>query len=272
MKRPSIVLFLLLLLAAACQTARQTNRNAHPFNLVLQSIFDNMVYLEGGTFTMGCTSEQGSDCFDNESPARQVSVSSFSISKYLVTQRQWNEVMKTTLRQQRDFTNPSLDLVGEGDDYPMYYVSWEEAQQFIANLNYLTSKNYRLPTEAEWEYAARGGNKSNGYKYAGSDIEEQVAWMNINSSDRMHSVGVKRANELGLYDMSGNVWEWCYDWFGSYRASAQVNPAGPSAGANRVLRGGSWNRHARHCRVSSRHNYGPGFRYNEVGFRLVLSN
>ncbi|MDR0294856.1 MAG: formylglycine-generating enzyme family protein [Prevotellaceae bacterium] len=272
MKRISIVFFFLLLIAVTCQTIRQTNQDARSSNLVLQSIFDNMVYVEGGTFMMGCTTEQESDCFDNEKPAHQVSVSSFNISKYVVTQRQWNEVMRTTLRQQRDLANPSWDLISEGDDYPMYYVSWEEVQQFIAKLNYMTGNFYRLPTEAEWEYAARGGNKSTDYKYAGSNIEEEVAWLDINSSNRMHPVGGKRPNELGLYDMSGNVWEWCYDWFGSYRASVQANPAGPSSGANRVLRGGSWNRGAKHCCVSSRHNYGPGFRYNDVGFRLVLSN
>jgi len=174
-----------------------------------------MVYVEGGTFTMGGTSEQGSDAFDDEKPTHRVTLSAFHIGKYEVTQGLWREVMGS---------NPSLNKAG--DDYPVERVSWEDCQEFVRKLNARTGLKFRLPTEAEWEYAARGGRKSRGYKYSGSNSLGDVAWYEANSGGGTHPVGRKSPNELGLYDMSGNVWEWCQDWYGDYGSSSQTDPAG----------------------------------------------
>jgi formylglycine-generating enzyme required for sulfatase activity len=217
-----------------------------------------MVYVAGDTFTMGCTSEQGSDCGGDESPTHQVILSGFSISKYEVTQAQWRAVMGN---------NPSK--YSGCDDCPVENVSWNEVQEFILKLNQMTGKNYRLPTEAEWEYAARGGSKSRGYKYSGSNSIRDVAWYYDNSGNKTHPVGQKQPNELGLYDMSGNVWEWCSDWYSSYSSSAQNNPKGPSSGSYRVIRRDSWLRDSHNCRVSYRISLNPGARGGNLGFRLV---
>lgn len=218
-----------------------------------------MVYVEGGTFTMGATSEQGSDAESDEKPAHQVTLSSFSIGKYEVTQEEWQAVMGS---------NPSNF---KGSKRPVENVSWEDCQDFIRKLNQLTGKRFHLPTEAEWEYAARGGNRSRGYKYAGGDNLGSVAWYDDNSGDETHPVGQKSPNELGLYDMSGNVWEWCQDRFGSYSSSSQTNPTGPNSGSDRVLRGGSWLDYAWFCRSSYRSNFGtPSYRNYRLGLRLAL--
>ena len=215
-----------------------------------------MVTVEGGTFTMGGTSEQGDDAYSNEKPTHSVTVSTFAIGKYEVTQKQWVEIMGT---------NPSY-FTGD-DNRPVEQVSWNDVQEFITKLNARTGKNYRLPTEAEWEYAARGGNKSKGYKYSGSNNLDDVAWYSENSDKTTHRVGEKQP----IYDMSGNVWEWCSDWYGSYSSSAQTNPTGPSSGGDRVLRGGSWSYSAKYCRVAIRGSSAPSYRYYIYGFRLVLS-
>jgi formylglycine-generating enzyme required for sulfatase activity len=197
-------------------------------------------------------------------------VSSFDIGKYEVTQAQWVAVMGTTVAQQRDKADPSWSLDGEGSNYPMYYVSWDDAQEFISKLKSMTGKNFRLPTEAEWEYAARGGSQSRGYKYAGSNSISNVAWYNDNSGGgKTHPVGKKQPNELGLYDMSGNVHEWCSDWYGDYSSSAKTNPVGPSSGPIRVDRGGSWTFGAQFSTVSSRKSTDPDYRTGDHGFRLV---
>ena len=225
-----------------------------------------VVYVQGGTFTMGCTFEQGSDCYSDETPSHRVTVSSFYIGKYEVTQKLWEAVMGN---------NPSGF---KGGNLPVENVSWDNCQEFILKLNSKTGKTFRLPTEAEWEYAARGGNKSNGYKYSGSNTLRDVAWFgqcngntydNGNSGEKTHSVGSKSPNELGIYDMSGNVWEWCSDWYGSYSSGSQTNPTGPSSGSYRVLRGGSWNYRAWRCRVSNRFDYYPDY-HDGFGFRLIL--
>lgn len=217
-----------------------------------------MVLVEGGTFTMGATPEQGSDACDNEKPAHKVTLDSFYIGNFPVTQRLWKAVMGS---------NPSCS---KGDDLPVEWVSWDDVQTFLRKLNAATGKPYRLPTEAEWEYAARGGNKSQGYKYAGSNDPDLVAWYSGNSGDHTHDVGTRFPNELGIYDMSGNVWEWCQDWSGSYSSSPQTNPKGPNSGANRVFRGGSWCDNARYCRVSYRFYIPPVLRDRGLGFRLAL--
>ncbi len=226
--------------------------------VILDNLVNNMVYVAGGTFTMGGTSEQGSDVYSNESPTHSVTLSNFSIGKYEVTQAEWQAVMGS---------NPSNFT---GDNLPVECVSCNDCQTFITKLNTLTGKNFRLPTEAEWEYAARGGSKSQGYKYAGSDNIDDVAWYTSNSGSTTHAVGTKQPNELGLYDMSGNVWEWCSDWYGSYSSSSQTNPTGASSGSYRVYRGGSWSNSAGYCRVSDRSYDTPGFRFSLLGLRLAL--
>ena len=217
-----------------------------------------MVRVEGGTFTMGATAEQGSDANEDEKPAHQVTLSSYMIGKTEVTQELWEAVMGS---------NPS-DF--KGSNLPVEEVSWEDCQTFIRKLNALTGKNFRLPTEAEWEFAARGGNNSRGYKYSGSNTLSNVAWYDDNSSDKTHPVATKAPNELGIYDMSGNVWEWCSDWYGSYSSSSQYNPTGSNTGSHRVARGGCGDYYARDCRVSIRDFIDPAYLDNYLGLRLAL--
>ena len=161
--------------------------------------------------------------------------------------------------------NPSRNKIG-GLQCPVEFVTWKDCQAFIARLNSLTGETFRLPTEAEWEFAARGGNMSKGYKYSGSNRIDDVAWYEKNSTQ---PVKLKQANELGIYDMSGDVWEWCADCLGRYSSSAQTDPTGPSSGSRRVLRGGSYHGIAKHCRVAFRNAFGPGDRRDYVGLRLA---
>jgi len=233
-----------------------------------------MVYVNGGTFMMGCTPEHSGDCDDREKPAYEATLSDFYIGKYEVTQKQWREIMGTDLRQQLNTAiGIEAPLSGKRDNNPMYYVSWEDAREFIERLNEETGKSYRLPTEAEWEYAARGGNQSRLYKYSGSDNVGAVAWFSDNSKSTTHPVGTKEANELGIHDMSGNVNEWVSDWYGDYSGKPQMNPAGPESGKYpyRVFRGGSWFNGAWYARVSYRNAGGSRGRTGDVGFRLALS-
>ncbi|MBR1808211.1 MAG: SUMF1/EgtB/PvdO family nonheme iron enzyme [Paludibacteraceae bacterium] len=229
-----------------------------------------MIWVEGGDFLMGCTSEQGS-CYDDEKNVRRVTVDGFYIGMLEVTQAQWEKVIGTSIYQQRNKANSSYSIYGAGADYPMYYVSWEEAMEFCRLLSNKTGKTYTLPTEAQWEYAARGGKKADGTQYAGSNMVDVVAWYTGNSGQTTHPCGTKRANALGIYDMSGNVWEWCKDWYGSsYPSYDTNNPTGPSSGSSRVLRGGSWNNNAGGCRVANRNSGSRGYRGNGLGFRVVL--
>ena len=229
----------------------------------------DMVYVEGGTFMMGATAEQGSDAYDNEKPTHRVTLDGYHMSKYEITQAQWKAVMGTTIEEQRDKQNQSWKLKGVGDNYPMYYVSWTEAKEFCDKLSQKTGKKYALPTEAQWEFAARGGNKSKGYKYSGSNTVWYVAWYKENSKQEANIVGEKGRNELGICDMSGNVWEWCADWYGPYSSDMVANPTGPDSGYKRVVRGGSWYYDVDHCRVSSRTDGGPDDRGVSIGFRVV---
>ena len=226
-----------------------------------------MVKVEGGSFTMGATVEQGDDANSSEKPAHQVRLNDYSIGETEVTQALWEAVMGR---------NPSY-FTGDGQR-PVERVTWTECMEFIARLNRLTGEHFRLPTEAEWEYAARGGRKSNGYKYAGSNTLADVAWYfdnacAIDEGDPdygTHEVGTKRPNELGLYDMSGNVFEWCQDWYDNtyYGSSPSSNPMGPDSGTSRVIRGGCWYSTVGACRVSYRgSSSGSGYGF---GFRLAL--
>ena len=217
-----------------------------------------MMPVAGGTFSMGATKSMDSDAYDSESPVHDVKLNEYYIGKTEVTQALWLAVMGS---------NPSYF---KGDNLPVENVSWNECQKFIKKLNEKTGKTFRLPTEAEWEYAARGGDSSRGYKYSGSNNIDAVAWYEGNAKSKTHPVGTNQPNELGIYDMSGNVWEWCSDWYGNYSSKAQTNPKGAASGYNRVNRGGSWDFYARNCRSTRRSNFSPDNRNSDVGFRLVL--
>ena len=231
---------------------------------VIQAIEAKMIKVEGGSFNMGCTNEKDSDCYYWEKPAHTIKVGSFYIGKFPVTQKEWEAVVGNKPWFSKDCA-----------ECPVENVSWFDAQVFINMLNQLTGKYYRLPTEAEWEFAAKGGNKSKGYKYAGSDNAATVAWYDKNSGKLTHPVGQKQPNELGLYDMSGNVWQWCADWFDDkyYSSSPTDNPTGPANGPGRdfyrTCRGGSWWSEMNNARVTNRDRYPPDARDDDVGLRLA---
>lgn len=250
------------------QSVVQSESNSNVLPITVNGVSFNMIKVDGGTFTMGATSEQQNP-YPDEKPTHQVTLSSYYIGETEVTQALWKAVMGNTVRDQRDKEDTSYFLCGEGDTYPMYYVSWDDCQNFIRKLNELTNRKFRLPTEAEWEFAARGGNKSNLTQYSGSSNIGEVAWYDDNSKSQNHPVKTKKANELGIYDMSGNVDEWCQDWMGNYGSNTQTNPTGPDTGSERVTRGGSWDGWC--CRLSIRSGISPGFRYFALGFRLALS-
>jgi len=252
-----------------------------------------MVFVQGGTFEMGCTAEQ-TICFSNESPIHEVTLTDFYIGKYEVTQAQWAAMVPEYA--------PDYSRYGQGESHPTYYISWNDAVTFCNRLSQqegyspayysdsgftqvydalkngngavfwdVSANGYRLPTEAEWEYAARGGAQSKGYQYSGSDNLNEVAWYGGNTPSQTEAAGTKVSNELGIYDMSGNVWEWCWDWYGDsyYGDSPGCAPSGPAGGFVRVRRGGSWNGPARNCRVAIRSDlHSPGERGGDLGFRL----
>ena len=247
---------------------------------------ENMVFVRGGTFQMG--SSRG---IDLEIPVHSVTLSDFWIGKYEVTQREWHDVMGTSIRQQRDKANPELSMAGEGDNHPMYFVSWEEVVEYcnvlsrregltpcysgsadLFDSSYMCNFNangYRLPTEAEWEYAARGGGSSRSTTYAGSNSIDSVAWYEGNSGKQTHSVGGKQSNELGLFDMSGNVWEWCWDPFGLYSAKSRRDPASTTSGGVCMYRGGGWVSTAFNNRTATRDFDTQSSRGSYLGFRVV---
>jgi formylglycine-generating enzyme required for sulfatase activity len=244
---------------------------------IIDPLAGTFILVKGGAFTMGCTSEQ-SDCVFDEKPTHPVTLSNFYIGETEVTQAQWRTVMGS---------DPS-ELNNKGcDQCPVEKVSWDDIQDFLSRLNSRSGgARYRMPTEAEWEYAARGGSQSRGFPYAGSNNLDEVAWYYNNSGDRnlsgnwdyehlkannckTHPVKGKKANELGLYDMSGNVFEWCQDWYGDYTSGSQFNPTGPASGSFRVLRGGSWLDGPTGCRVARRNYFTPGSRLSSIGFRLA---
>jgi len=220
----------------------------------------DFILVEGGEFFMG---DDGSQ-YDEEKPTHRVKLFSFYIGKYQLMQSQWQAITAE---------NPSEF---KGKNRSVDNVSWNEVQDFIIKLNEQTGQQFRLPTEAEWEYAARGGKYSQGYAYSGSDKLKQVGWYEENSNGETHEVGLMLANELGIYDMSGNVWEWCADWFGEKyyekcrKDGAVENPHGPDNGDYRVIRGGSCFSDSVYCRAMYRDRFQPGYRDSSVGFRLVL--
>ena len=219
----------------------------------------NMIKVDGGTFMMGATGEQENP-YEDEKPVHQVIISTYYIGETEVTQALWQAVMEE---------NPSEF---KGSNLPVENVSWYDCQKFIEKLNILTSRQFRLPTEAEWEFAARGGNKSRDTQYSGSKKIADVAWYAKNSKNKTHPVKTKKANELGIYDMSGNVWERCYDYFKKYESYAQTNPIVSESGTDRVCRGGGCINNVRDCRSAYRNSYIPINRNYFLGLRLVLSD
>ena len=246
---------------------------------VKDGISIEMIKVEAGSFMMGATSEM-KDPYDNERPVHQVTLTNdYYIGKYEVTQALWQAVMGNNPSHfQRNSLSAKTDSLWQAlmgckfyvKNYPVETVSWNDCQEFISKLNSLTGRKFRLPTEAEWEYAARGGKKSKGYQYSGSSKVYDVAWYN---TYEIHPVGLKQANELGIYDMTGNVSEWCQDWYGPYSSSSQTNPTGASSGSQRVYRGGSRYDKARNCRLSCRFGSSQdnSYRSDILGFRLALS-
>lgn len=268
------VLFVLLLFTACTTRKPMAEGSVETTTITVNGENIEMVLVEGGSFMMGCTPEQEGDAEENEKPAHEESVDSFYIGKYEVTQKLWNAVMGVE-------TNPSYNI---GCDHcPVERVSWKDAQIFLTKLTILTGKKFRLPTEAEWEYAARGGNRSQGYKYSGSHHLDEVAWYQENYQKEpcgkrktTHAVGLKSPNELGLYDMSGNVWEWCEDTYQKeyVQNGKKVHSGWPFPGTyllfRRVLRGGSWGGEATGCRVSYIDFDGADYKDEYGGFRLVM--
>jgi sulfatase modifying factor 1 len=254
----------------------------------------DMVLVQGGTFTMGCAPDLKETCGLNLKPPQQVTLNSFKMSKYLVTVARFEAFIKAT-KYQTDAEKKGSSSVWNGKEwingwginwshnvtgkpyaedekkkFPVINVSYNDAQEYCRWLSDKTGKHYRLPTEAEWEYAARGGNKSRGYRYAGSDTIAKVAWYALNSGGTTHPVGLKQPNELGLYDMTGNVWEWCNDWFGrDFKTTPVQNPQGPLSGTSRALHGASWRNADDYSRPSVSVGDAPDYRGNFIGFRLV---
>jgi sulfatase modifying factor 1 len=240
--------------ALSCNLCAQDNT----FTETVNGVSFTMVQVHGGTFTMGCTRDQTGHCEDDERPAHEVTLSDYRIGETEVTRALWWALMGAIPWQES--TCPAC---------PIDNVTWIEVQRFIQELNAKTGKSYRLPTEAEWEFAARGGLKAKDNRYSGSSSVHKVAWMSENAEGSSHSVKDKKPNELGLYDMSGNVWEWCSDWYGVYPSNSQTDPSGPTNGSRRVARGGGWGGDRDVCRVTCRGGGFPDGGGNNLGFRLA---
>ncbi len=261
--------------------------------MIAQTKFDlnpETIFVQGGTFKMGCTNEQRSDCFEHEKPTHEVILNDFNIGKFEVTVEQYLQFVnstKTHFPLWLEKGNEYNIKTGTNEYYksrgykrlgnvklPIVGVSWNDAVAYCVWLTKKTDTKFRLPTEAEWEYAARGGVKSGSYKYSGSNNADEVSWYFGNSLCKTHEVGTRTANELDIYDMSGNVWEWCSDWYGDYSDSPVEadNSTGPSSGSSRILRGGGWNNFPRHCRVAYRHYSAPTNCDNDIGFRVVFDS
>lgn len=251
----------LLLMSVSAVYAQQSKKKKSKIALplvskeLLDSIQNNMVWITGGKFIMGNDAGEA-----DERPAYEVTVDGYAINKYPVTQRQWVAIMGS---------NPS-EFAG-CDQCPVDKVTWDDAQRFIEILNELTGKKYALPSEAEWEYAAKGGKNWKQFRYSGSDDIDEVGWYAGNSGRKPHPVGEKMPNSIGLYDMSGNVWEWCQDWYNKfyYEQNEDNNPVGPASGSGKVRRGGSWFTQAANCKTTTRNNVKQDYADDIGGFRLV---
>jgi formylglycine-generating enzyme required for sulfatase activity len=248
------------------------------------------VRVEGGSFVMGCTDGRDNDCEEYEKPPHTVKLGTFEIAKYEITNEEYAAFMNVkAVREEiwEGWIDLNGSLSGEHcrirsengifsvekgwEKHPVILVSWYGAKAYCDWMSEVTGKTWRLPTEAEWEYAARGGAGSRGYRYSGSDTLDEVAWYTENTNDSgTKETGGKKANELGIHDMSGNVYEWCADWYGEYSEGVQTNPTGEKIGSFRVIRGGCWFSSAISCRTANRVNYTPDLRLNFLGFRPVV--
>ena len=224
-----------------------------------------MIRVEGGLFNMGATLQQGGENED-ERTVHSVRLDSYYMAQIPVTQELWQAVMGTKDQKWQSANND------QNKNLPVVNVNWNECAQFVEKLNVLTGKEFRLPTEAEWEYAAKGGvnGRMNGFKYSGGNNLHNVSWNEENSGGQIQKVAQKKPNELGIYDMSGNVWEWCFDWYASYPKGQVENPKGPDFGEKKVCRGGSWASKGKECRISIRESEFPDESGSDIGFRLVL--
>ena len=251
-----------------------------------QESIDGFILVKAGTFVMGAAPDEPGR--SDEEAQHQVEITkNFFISSHEVTQKEWESVMGNGVASQRNKEDSKWKLYGEGADFPMYYISWNDAVEFC---NKLSSKNgltpcysgsgsgikcnfeangYRLPTEAEWEYASRGGHNGKGTMYSGSDQFDNVAWQKRNSGNTIHPVGQLSPNELGIYDMSGNVYEWCWDIYEPHKTSAVKNPAGAASGDKRIIKGGSWGLGGYNCRSAYRQPFDPVRRSHSIGMRIV---
>lgn len=249
---------LLFLLSSWRVVQAQSIALTHEQKLMIKEIEKSMISIDGGIFTMGCTSDQGSECTHDEFPIHQVQLSDIKLLKTEVTQEMWMSVMGI---------NPSFNK--RSDQFPVENVSFTDIEKFIDSLNAMTLHKYRLPTEAEWEFAARGGRKTKNTLYSGSSDAQSVSWNIGNSSNTTHIAGYKNANELGVFDMSGNVWEWCSDWYGEYHSSEESDPRGAVYGTDKVIRGGSYSGSIWFCRNAIRMHYAPSYKSHFIGFRLA---
>jgi len=252
-----------------------------------------MILIKGGTFTMGCTSEQGEECEQDETPTHSVELSDFYMSKYEVSMQEFADFVEDTgyltgaekegksfcydpewweYKDSVNWRHDSRGIARKKEDYsryPVTHINWYDAIAYCEWLSEKEGATYRLPTEAEWEYAARGGNKHTGHKYAGSNTIDEVAWYSGNAETRIQPIGTKLPNELGLYDMSGNISEWCSDGYNKYTEEAKVNPEGDTSGKLRIIRGGTCFTYAKLARVTYRTNTVLSFSLASNGFRLV---
>ena len=238
----------------------------------VRDMISNMVKVESGTFYMGAQKDSveyhnyDENATSLEAPVHEVTVSEFYINKYEVTQLLWESIMGDTPNDESDMQWE--EEYGKGDKYPAYRISFKEVETFIGKLNEYTGLNFDLPTEAQWEFAARGGVLTNYALYAGSDNLVEVAWVNC---DKSNEVGMKSPNALGLYDMSGNVWEMCQDWYYDYTETSVTDPVGEEYNEGyKVFRGGSWKTNAQQARVTTRYRQGIHYRDYETGFRLII--
>ena len=267
MKRQKYTLYILICwLLSAINPVLAKPRNTIPDSLQVlrfevKGIVFSMQRVEGSVFVMGGTREQHREAISTDLPRHTVALDAYYIGHTEVTQALWQTVMN----------EEPLTLEGYNPNYPVTNISWYDCQTFIQRLDSITNMPFRLPTEAEWEFACRGGLYSKGLRYSGSDKVEDVAWFDYISNSKVHPIKEKAPNELGLYDMSGNLFEWCLDWYTRYTSESLINPAGPNDGRRRVLRGGCWNYSARNCRVSYRLNDSPQHADNYYGFRLAMS-
>lgn len=271
MKRLSVLLWFIICVCSVC--GQDKNKN---LTFTVKGVSFEMIFVDSGTFLMGCSDER-KDCYSNEMPAHKVTLSPFYMGKCEITQKMWYAVMGTTIKKQHKLAS-TVSSFGEGNDLPMYYINYDECVVFCAKLNNLLSNQlpkgykFRIPTEAQWEYAARGGKKSNGYEYSGNNSIDEVAWYSGNSGEKAHEVGTKKANELGIYDMSGNVGEWCQDGNVDYLNIPDTNPKYLSTNFVHILRGGSFSHPTASCRVRFRRSSSGDIRYGNIGLRICLSS